>query len=171
MGAVVVLCNGLITAIKSWLRCTTRQGDYERVDMRVISSIYFGSINRNSRNWIETANSVATAKPSRQRKQPSAKTPTPAQIRSQKRQQSKEQTERMAEAAYLKAYRHTQVALARRSRLHIAMQASRCNRCSSSPRRHSSNSRSPKHPRHQVGNRSSRQACSEGISKNARGKK
>ena len=56
---------------------------------------------------------MATAKPSRTRKQPSAKTPSQAQIRQQRKQQSLETMQKMADAAYLKTYRHTQIAIAR----------------------------------------------------------
>ena len=56
---------------------------------------------------------MATAKPSRTRKQPSAKPLTPAQIRRQKDRVSAEKTQQMADAAYRRTYRHAQVALAR----------------------------------------------------------
>lgn len=56
---------------------------------------------------------MATAKPSRTRKQPSAKPLTPAQIRRQKDKVSAEKTQQMADAAYRRTYRHAQVALAR----------------------------------------------------------
>ena len=64
---------------------------------------------------------MATAKPSRNRKQPSPKTPSKAQIRQQRKQQSLEATDRMADAAYLKTYRHTQVAIARQEAKRQAM--------------------------------------------------
>ena len=57
--------------------------------------------------------SMATAKPSRNRRQPSAKTPSKAQLRQQRKQQSLETTQKMADAAYLRTYRHTQIAIAR----------------------------------------------------------
>lgn len=57
---------------------------------------------------------MATSKPSKQRKQPSAKIQTAAQKRQAQEQISKERTERLAHQAYLKAYRHAQVAIARR---------------------------------------------------------
>lgn len=52
------------------------------------------------------------AKPNRALRQ--SKAPTPAQLQRQKKQQSMERTERMAQAQYLKSYRHAQVAIARR---------------------------------------------------------
>ena len=59
------------------------------------------------------------AKPNRTLRQ--SKAPTPAQIRRQKQQQSKERTERMADDAYAKAYRHAQVAIARQKAKQQAM--------------------------------------------------
>ena len=56
---------------------------------------------------------MATAKPSRTRKQPSAKPLTPAQLRSQKDKIAEQKTQQMADAAYRRAYRHAQVAIAR----------------------------------------------------------
>ena len=56
---------------------------------------------------------MATAKPSRTRKQPSAKPPTPAQLRMQKDKIAEQKTHQMADAAYRRAYRHAQVAIAR----------------------------------------------------------
>ena len=64
---------------------------------------------------------MATAKPSRNRKQPSPKTPSKAQIRQQRKQQSLEATDRMAAAAYLKTYRRIQVAIARQEAKRQAM--------------------------------------------------
>ena len=51
------------------------------------------------------------ARPNRTLRQ--SKAPTPAQVRRQKQQQSEERTRRMADAAYNRAYRHAQVAIAR----------------------------------------------------------
>ena len=56
---------------------------------------------------------MATAKPSRTRKQLSAKPLTPAQHRSQKDKIAEQKTQQMADAAYRRAYRHAQVAIAR----------------------------------------------------------
>lgn len=56
---------------------------------------------------------MATSKPSRTRRQPSPKTPSKAQIRQQLKQQSLETTQKMADAAYQRTYRHTQIAIAR----------------------------------------------------------
>ena len=64
---------------------------------------------------------MATAKPSRNRRQPSAKTPSKAQLRQQRKQQSLETTQKMADAAYLKTYRHTQIAIARQEAKRQAM--------------------------------------------------
>ena len=64
---------------------------------------------------------MATAKPSRSRKQPSPKTPSKAQIRQQRKQQSLETTQKMADAAYLRTYRHTQISIARQEAKRQAM--------------------------------------------------
>ena len=64
---------------------------------------------------------MATAKPSRNRRQPSAKTLSKAQIRQQRKQQSLDATQKMADAAYLKSYRHTQIALAHQEARRQAM--------------------------------------------------
>lgn len=59
------------------------------------------------------------AKPNRTLNQ--SKRPTKAQIQRDKKQQSLERTERMAQAQYLKAYRHAQVAIARQQAKQQAM--------------------------------------------------
>ena len=46
-------------------------------------------------------------------KQPSAKPLTPAQLRRQKEKVAEQKTQQMADAAYCRAYRHAQIAIAR----------------------------------------------------------
>lgn len=64
---------------------------------------------------------MATAKPSRTRKQPSAKPLTPAQLRSQKNKIAEQKTQQMADAAYRRAYLHAAVAIARQEAKKQAM--------------------------------------------------
>lgn len=56
---------------------------------------------------------MATAKPSRTRKQPSAKPPTPAQQQRQRDQIARQKTEKLEHAMYERTVRRTRLALAR----------------------------------------------------------
>ena len=62
---------------------------------------------------VSSDSTVATAKPSRTRRQPSAKPITPAKARQQRQQVAQEHTRQMADAAYLRMYRKITVAMAR----------------------------------------------------------
>ena len=64
---------------------------------------------------------VATAKPSRTRRQPSARPATPAQKQRQKDQIAEERTREMAAAAYDRAYRKAQIVLAQQQAKQDAM--------------------------------------------------
>ena len=55
---------------------------------------------------------MATAKPARTRKQPSAKPLTPAQLRSQKNKIARERTEQLVHQAYERQLRQTKIAIA-----------------------------------------------------------
>ena len=64
---------------------------------------------------------MATAKPSRTRKQPSAKPLTPAQKQRQRDQIARQRTEQLVHQAYERQLRQTKIAIARQQARTVAM--------------------------------------------------